>query len=153
VACAVSVRVRIRLRRGLSDVFLPARASDGASGFDLRAAISEPVLICRQAWAVVPTGVLIALPTGFEAQVRSRSGLTARDGVFVLNGVGTVDSDFRGEIAVILANLGQADFLVRHGDRIAQLVIAMVPAVEIVRARRLSPSKRGAGGFGSTGHS
>lgn len=130
---------------------LPAYATPGAAGLDLAAAVTEPVVIPPGRRAVVPTGLTVALPAGFEAQVRPRSGLAARAGVTVLNTPGTIDSDYRGEIQVILINFGEAPFTVSRGERIAQLVVAPVVRLAWRAADRLPETARGAGGFGSTG--
>jgi dUTP diphosphatase len=130
---------------------LPAYASALAAGVDLLAAVAEPVTLPAGARAHVPTGIVIALPEGFEAQVRPRSGLAARYGITVLNSPGTVDADYRGEIAVILVNLGEAPFRIERGMRIAQLVVAPVTRVCWREAAKLSETERAAGGFGSTG--
>jgi dUTP diphosphatase len=130
---------------------LPAYASALAAGVDLLAAVAEPVTLPAGARAHVPTGIVIALPEGFEAQVRPRSGLAARYGITVLNSPGTVDADYRGEIAVILVNLGEAPFRIERGMRIAQLVVAPVTRVCWRETAELSDTERAAGGFGSTG--
>lgn len=130
---------------------LPAYATVGSAGLDLAAAVTEPVIIAPGARAMVPTGLAIALPVGFEAQVRPRSGLAARSGVTVLNTPGTIDSDYRGEIQVILVNFGDAPFKVTRGERIAQLVVAPVTQLAWQITDRLPDTVRGAGGFGSTG--
>jgi dUTP diphosphatase len=132
---------------------LPAYASTLAAGVDLLAAVAEPVTLARGARTQVPTGIAIALPEGFEAQVRPRSGLAARHGITVLNSPGTVDADYRGEIAVVLINLGEAPFLIERGMRIAQLVVAAVTRVCWHETAQLSETERAAGGFGSTGAS
>jgi dUTP pyrophosphatase len=145
----VSVR---RLPHG-ADLPLPAYESDGAAGMDLRAALppGETLRLMPGERKLVPTGLVMQLPAGYEAQVRPRSGLAARHGVTVLNSPGTVDSDYRGEIKVILINLGSEDFAIRHGDRIAQIVIAPVTRAALAEAETLDETARGAGGFGSTG--
>lgn len=130
---------------------LPAYATPGAAGLDLAAAVAEPIVIAPGGRAMVPTGLAIALPVGFEAQVRPRSGLAARAGITVLNTPGTIDSDYRGEIQVILVNLGDAPFKVIRGERIAQLVVAPVTQLAWRATDRLPDTARGAGGFGSTG--
>jgi len=140
------------LKPGLAS--LPAYATDGAAGLDLAAALDAALVIRRGTWEAVPTGLAIALPPGHEGQVRPRSGLAARHGVTVLNAPGTLDEDYRGEVKVLLVNLGPADFTVQPGDRIAQLVVAPVVRVRVVRvdeAAALGDTARGAGGFGSTG--
>ena len=134
---------------GNDDLPLPAYASAGAAGFDLRAAAD--LTIAPGAVALVPTGFAVALPGGFELQVRPRSGLAAKHGVTVLNSPGTVDSDYRGEITVILINHGAAPFAIARGDRIAQGVIAAAPQVNLVEVASLDDTARGSGGFGSTG--
>jgi dUTP pyrophosphatase len=132
---------------------LPAYQSSHAAGLDLLAAVPEhtPIVLAPGRHAMIPTGLVIALPDGFEAQVRPRSGLAAKHGVTVLNSPGTVDADYRGEINVLLVNLGSEPFTIRRGERIAQMVIAPVTRVELVRAVSLSSTERGSGGFGSTG--
>jgi dUTP pyrophosphatase len=132
---------------------LPSYQSSQAAGLDLVAAIPEqaPLVLAAGQHAMVPTGLIIALPDGFEAQVRPRSGLAAKHGVTVLNSPGTVDADYRGEINVLLVNLGTASFTIRRGERIAQMIVAPVTRVELVRAVALSATTRGSGGFGSTG--
>jgi dUTP pyrophosphatase len=132
---------------------LPAYQSVHAAGLDLQAAVSEdkPLTMQPGQRALVPTGLMIALPPGHEAQVRPRSGLAAKHGVTVLNSPGTIDADYRGEISVLLINHGAAPFPIRRGERIAQLVIASVARAELVPATELSATERGSGGFGSTG--
>ncbi|WP_416897769.1 MAG: dUTP diphosphatase [Minwuia sp.] len=147
----MSVSVAItRVGHG-ADLPLPAYETSGAAGMDLRAATGGDIEIEPMARALIPAGIAIALPEGYEAQVRPRSGLAAKHGITVLNSPGTVDSDYRGEVGVILANLSAAPFTVRHGDRIAQLVIAPVSRCNWTEAATLEASERGAGGFGSTG--
>jgi dUTP pyrophosphatase len=130
---------------------LPGHATADSAGVDLLAAVAGELLLDPGARAVVPTGIAIALPPGFEAQVRPRSGLAAKHGVTVLNSPGTIDADFRGEIGVVLANLGAATFTVRRGMRIAQMVVAPVQSVTWHEVDTLPDSGRGPGGFGSTG--
>ncbi len=132
---------------------LPAYETDGAAGMDLRAAVAEdaPLVLKPGARFMVPTGLAFAVPHGFEAQVRPRSGLAAKAGVTCLNTPGTIDSDYRGEVKVILINLGEEDFTIRRGDRIAQLVIAPVTQASWSLVASLDETARGAGGFGSTG--
>lgn len=133
------------------DLALPAYQSALAAGLDLLAAVEAPVLLAPGARALVPTGLAMALPAGFEAQVRPRSGLAARHGVTVLNTPGTIDADYRGEVKVILINLGDEPFEIVRGERIAQMVIAPVLQARILEVETLSDTERGAGGFGSTG--
>jgi dUTP pyrophosphatase len=130
---------------------LPEYATEGAAGADLRAMISEPVKIPPLGRARIPTGLALEIPAGYEGQVRPRSGLSIRHGITVLNSPGTIDSDYRGEVAVIIINLGHEDFTVNDGDRIAQLVIAPVCRVSFTEIRELSETDRDSGGFGSTG--
>ena len=132
---------------------LPAYQSALAAGLDLLAAVPEdaPVVLAPGKYVLVPTGLSIALPPGYEAQVRPRSGLAAKHGVTVLNAPGTVDADYRGEIGVLLINHGDAPFPIRRGERIAQMVIASVIRGELIPAAALSATDRGDGGFGSTG--
>jgi len=130
---------------------LPGHATAESAGVDLLAAVADDLVLDPGARAVVPTGIAIALPPGFEAQVRPRSGLAAKHGVTVLNSPGTIDADFRGEIGVILANLGEAAFTVCRGMRIAQMVVAPVLSVAWLEVDTLPTSERGPGGFGSTG--
>jgi len=132
---------------------LPAYETTGSAGMDLRAAVAEdrPVILAAGARVLVPTGLKIALEPGHEAQVRPRSGLALKHGLTCLNSPGTIDSDYRGEVGVILANLGQETFVIRRGERIAQLVIARYEQAEMVEVEALDETARGAGGFGSTG--
>lgn len=146
----ISVRVeKLAHARGID---LPAYETAGAAGLDLKAAIQSksPITIAPGARALIPTGLKIELPSGFEAQVRPRSGLALKHGLTVLNSPGTIDSDYRGEIGVILINLGAEPYIVRRGDRIAQMVIAAVTTAQLVKVTTLTETRRGAGGFGST---
>ena len=139
-----------RLEHG-RDLPLPAYQSVLAAGLDLLAAVDGKITLAPGARALVPTGLAMALPAGFEAQVRPRSGLAAKHGVTVLSTPGTIDADYRGEVKVILINLGDAPFEISRGDRIAQMVIAPVLQADIVEVEVLSETERGSGGFGSTG--
>lgn len=141
--------VRVLPLPGRPPLPLPSYATEGAAGLDLAAA--EAATLPPGARALVGTGLALELPDGYEAQVRPRSGLAAKKGVTVLNSPGTIDSDYRGEVKVILINHGDADFVIEVGDRIAQMVIAPVVQVELALATSLPNSDRGAGGFGSTG--
>lgn len=132
-------------------VAVPSYETSGAAGADVRAFLNEPVVIPVGKRAMIPTGLFFAIPEGFEIQVRPRSGLAAKNGVTVLNTPGTIDSDYRGEVKVILINLGDADFTVNNGDRIAQLIVAPVTQGIFVKTDKLDKTERGAGGFGSTG--
>ena len=147
------VRIEIRQLPHADGLPLPAYQSAHAAGLDLVAAVPEnaPLALAPGQYALVPTGLSIALPAGFEAQVRPRSGLAARHGVTVLNAPGTVDADYRGEIGVPLINHSDVPFTIRRGERIAQMVIASVVRAELVVVAALSQTDRGSGGFGSTG--
>jgi dUTP pyrophosphatase len=145
------VELRVKKLAHAADLPLPERASPGSSGYDLRAAVDGEIELSPGGRAAVATGLVVEVPAGWEAQIRPRSGLAARHGVTLANSPGTVDSDFRGEVQVLLVNLGRKPFTVRRGDRIAQLVVLPVPEVEIVEVVEVSPTARGAGGFGSTG--
>jgi dUTP pyrophosphatase len=140
--------VRLTHAEGLD---LPAYATPGAAGLDLVAAIAEPVELAPGARHLVPTGLAIALPEGYEAQVRPRSGLALKHGVTVLNSPGTIDADYRGEIGIVLINLGNAPVRLERGMRVAQLVVAPVTRADLVDRRTLPPTNRAGGGFGSTG--
>jgi len=131
------------------DAILPKKASEGSAGFDLYAI--DDIVIKPNSWKLVNTNVCIELPKGYEAQVRSRSGLALKEGIFVLNGIGTIDSDYRGSIGVILANFGIGFFSIEKGTRIAQLVINQLPDVEFETVNELEKTERDVGGFGSTG--
>ena len=136
------------------DLPLPAYETAQAAGMDLRAAVpqDEPFVLRPGARHPIPTGLAFALPEGYEAQVRPRSGLAAKHGITCLNTPGTIDADYRGEVKVILVNLGEEDFVIRRGDRIAQLVVAPVVQALWTETADLDETARGAGGFGSTGH-
>src|SRR5262245_13283884 len=143
-------RVLVRRVGGL-DLPLPAYQTKDSAGLDLAAAVDAPVPLARGARALIPTGLALALPEGFEAQVRPRSGLALRHGITVLNAPGTIDADYRGEIRVLLVNHGEEPFVVQRGDRIAQLVICPVAQAEVRVVPALDATARGAGGYGSTG--
>ena len=130
---------------------LPAYATAFAAGLDVRADNAEPIVLKPLGRAIVPTGLYLEIPAGYEVQVRPRSGLAAKKGVTVLNAPGTIDADYRGEMCVILVNLGADDFVVERGERIAQLVLAKHEVIECEETSELADSERGAGGFGSTG--
>lgn len=147
------LRVKVRRLEHARGLPLPAYQSDHAAGLDLIAAVSDdaPIVLEPGTFAMIPTGLALELPRGTEAQVRPRSGLAAKFGVTVLNAPGTIDADYRGEVAVILINHGKSAFRVKRGERIAQMVLAPVTRVTFVEAKTLPSTKRGAGGFGSTG--
>ncbi len=130
---------------------LPTYETPSSAGMDLRAALSEPIVLHPGQRTLIPTGLQMELPHGFEAQVRPRSGLAIKHGITMLNAPGTIDADYRGEVKVIAINHGTEDFKVSHGDRIAQLVIAPVVQAEVTEVEDLGDTQRGSGGFGSTG--
>ncbi len=143
--------IPVRFVREDSRDLLPSYQTEGASGMDLRADIGEDVTIPPLGRALVPTGIAVSIPPGVEGQVRPRSGLAIRSGVTCLNAPGTIDSDYRGEICVILVNLGTEPFSVRRGDRVAQLVFTSVVRATWQKVEILAPTSRGEGGFGHTG--
>jgi dUTP pyrophosphatase len=151
MSSGININVQ-RLAHG-AGLALPRYESDGAAGMDLVAAIAadEPLVLAPGARVLVPTGLAMALPQGFEVQVRPRSGLAAKNGVTVLNSPGTIDSDYRGEIKVILINLGTDNFAITRGTRIAQMVVAPVTRAGFTEVSALDETTRGTGGFGSTG--
>ena len=145
------VRIELRRTAGSEDLPLPSRASVHAAGFDLRACVEREVVIRPGERTLVPTGLSIALPPGYEAQIRPRSGLALREGLTLLNAPGTIDADYRGEIGVIVVNHGEAPVSIARGDRIAQMVVHRLPDVVLEEVAELPGSARGAGGFGHTG--
>ena len=147
----LEVVVDIAREPGTEDLPLPRYETDHAAGMDLRAAVTEPLTVAPGARALVPTGLRVAVPPGFEAQVRPRSGLALKHGITLPNSPGTIDADYRGEVKVILMNAGDEPFVVRRGDRIAQLVVAPVARAVWRPAAELPPTARGDGGFGHTG--
>lgn len=148
-----SGRVRVRVRRTpeAADLPLPRYMTPQSAGMDLPAAVTEPVTLAPGARTLVPTGLFLELPPGLEAQVRPRSGLALRHGVTCLNSPGTIDSDYRGEVGVILINLGQEPFIIHRGERIAQLIFGRVVRGDLELVAELADSERGPGGFGHTG--
>ena len=144
----MSIAIHIHMDNGCEDLF-PRKAHEDDAAFDLRSRVD--VVIPSGKIILVPTGVFMELPVGYEAQVRPRSGLALKHGITVLNTPGTIDAGYRGEVGVILINAGPADFTVARGDRIAQMVVQKLADVELVAAEQLSETNRGAGGFGSTG--
>ena len=145
----MSIEVKIVNRSGHA---LPAYETAGAAGMDLRAVLETPIILEPMQRALVPTGLFIELPVGFEAQIRPRSGLAFKHGITVLNSPGTIDADYRGEVKVLLVNLSVQPFTINHGERVAQLVVASHAHVQWVAVDALNDTLRGAGGFGSTGH-
>ncbi|NGZ75453.1 dUTP diphosphatase [Saccharibacillus sp. VR-M41] len=143
--------VQIKRFPGNEDLALPRKMTELAAGYDLQAAVIEPIVLAPMQRALVPTGIAIAMPGGLEAQIRPRSGLAFKHGITCLNTPGTIDADYRGEIKVLLINLGQEPFTIARGERIAQMVFQEVPETELAEVEELSETVRGAGGFGHTG--
>jgi dUTP pyrophosphatase len=141
----------VQIRRLRPDAIVPRYQTADAAGMDLHAALDQPMQIAPGAVVAVPTGLAMAIPRGWEGQVRPRSGLALKHAVTVANAPGTLDADFRGPVMVLLINLGREPFTIEHGHRVAQLVIAPVAQAELVEVDELSVTERGAGGFGSTG--
>lgn len=147
----MSFQVKLKRLPGCEDVQLPQKMSALASGFDLYAAVPEPVTLNPGERMLVPTGIAIAMPGELEAQIRPRSGLAFKHGITCLNTPGTIDADYRGEIKVLLINLGQSPFTIERNERIAQMVFQAVPSVSLAEVADLDETIRGAGGFGHTG--
>ena len=148
----MKLSVKITKLQHAKDLSLPAYATSQSAGMDLLAAIFEPTVVKAGEIAIIPTGITIALPEGFEAQIRPRSGLAAKFGITVLNTPGTIDADYRGEIKVILINHSSSDFVIERGMRIAQMVVARYEHIILEEVQSLEDTSRGAKGFGSTGH-
>lgn len=144
------MKVSLKIRR-LRDVQLPAFQTQGSAGMDLRAVLDSPIHLNSGERKLIPTGLAVEIPPGFEGQVRPRSGLALRYGLSILNSPGTIDSDYRGEIGVIVINLGRDKVSINSGDRIAQLIISPVVQVDIIEVDEIKDTKRGRGGFGHTG--
>lgn len=147
----MSYNVQVKRLPGNEDVQLPQKMSELASGFDLYAAVEEPVTLQPGERVLIPTGIAISMPAELEAQIRPRSGLAFKHGITCLNTPGTIDADYRGEIKVLLINLGQAPFTIERNERIAQMVFQVVPQVQFELVDELSDTARGSGGFGHTG--
>lgn len=147
----MSYNVQLKRLAGNEDIEIPRKMSELASGFDLYAAVTEDLILHPGQRALVPTGIALAMPGGLEAQIRPRSGLAFKHGITCLNTPGTIDADYRGEIKVLLVNLGQEPFTISRNERIAQMVFQIVPEVELTQVYELSETVRGAGGFGHTG--
>ncbi|MFT9498291.1 dUTP diphosphatase [Anaerosolibacter sp.] len=143
------IQIKIKLKE--SGITLPTYETSSASGMDLRACLSEEVVLGPGERSLIPTGIHIELPEGLEAQVRARSGLAIKHGIGLINGIGTIDSDYRGEIKVPLINWGKEDFIIQNGERIAQLVICRYERIDWVPVEDLNETARGLGGFGHTG--
>lgn len=147
-SCLLKIK---RIDDSMSDIPLPSYQSEGAAGMDIRAALTEDFIVPKGGFGVIPTNLQVEIPSGFEIQVRPRSGLAFKNGIGILNAPGTIDEDYRGEIKVILFNFGNEDFIIKRGDRIAQLILGKVYRAKIEEVNLLSETTRGAGGFGSTG--
>jgi dUTP pyrophosphatase len=150
----VSEPVKIKFKRlnsDFSDIPLPSYSTEGSSGMDIRAAVEEEFILLHKEVALIPTNLSVEIPEGYELQVRPRSGLAAKHGIGILNSPGTIDSDYRGEIKIILFNFSIEDFLIRRGDRIAQIVLSKYYKADVGETSELNNSKRGSGGFGHTG--
>ncbi|GMO23525.1 MAG: dUTP diphosphatase [Termitinemataceae bacterium] len=143
--------ITVMIKKISQGAILPAYETAGAAGMDVRACSEHPITIEQNKWALIPTGIAMQIPAGFEAQVRPRSGLAAKNGVTVLNAPGTIDSDYRGEIKIILINHGEDTFTVKNGDRIAQFVFAQAATAILQECETLDETKRDCGGLGSTG--
>lgn len=143
--------VRVQIKKLRPDAIVPRYMSEDAAGLDLAAAIDEPLRIDPRERVAIATGLALAIPSGFEGQVRPRSGLSFRKGLTVVNAPGTIDADYRGEVKVLLINLGAEPVMIEPGERVAQLIIAPVTRAELDEVAELSDTARGAGGFGSTG--
>jgi len=143
--------IKIKRLDHARDLELPRYETEGAAGMDLRAAITEPVSLPAGGRVRVPTGIAMAIPAGYELQVRPRSGLAAKHGISIVNAPGTIDSDYRGEIQVLLVNFGEVPFVIQRGDRIAQGVVAAAPQHPLIEVEDLDETGRGTGGLGSTG--
>lgn len=141
--------MELKIRSISGDV--PAYATDGAAGMDIKAFLNEPIVLKPMERKLVPTGLFLEIPVGYEGQIRARSGLAIKKGIGLVNSIGTIDSDYRGEVKVPLINFGEEDFVINDGDRIAQLVIARYEKVAVVLQEELSDTDRGDGGFGHTG--
>lgn len=147
---AVPIKIK-RLSDDFNDIPLPSYSTSGSSGLDIRAAVADEVIIPAGELKLIPTNLSVEIPEGFEIQVRPRSGLASKYGIAVLNSPGTIDSDYRGEIKIILMNLSREDFKILRGDRIAQLVVSKVYKADFIVSENLEESLRGSGGFGHTG--
>jgi len=145
------IKVEIAHVDGSEDLQLPKYMTEHASGMDLAAAVREDTILKSGEIKLVPTGIQISIPPGYEGQVRPRSGLALKHGISIVNSPGTIDADYRGEVGVILVNLGEKDFLIHRGDRIAQLIINKVSRANLVYVNKLAQTSRNAGGFGHTG--
>jgi len=143
--------VKVLIKKLNSSIKIPSYKTNGSSGMDLMANIEEPIKISPGNTSLIPTGIFIAIPKNFEIQIRPRSGLAAKNNISVLNTPGTIDSDYRGELKIILINLGKKDFIIKKNDRVAQMILAPVVKAEFEEVSELPETVRGEGGFGSTG--
>lgn len=146
----ITIKVK-RISDEFSDIELPSYATEGSAGMDIRAAIKDEVVLQPGKVVLVPTNISVEIPTGYEIQVRPRSGLAANHSIGVLNSPGTIDSDYRGEVKIIMMNFGDEPFVIHRGDRIAQLVVSKVYKAKVIETNNLNSSQRGEGGFGHTG--
>ncbi len=147
----IPIRIK-RINSKFDEIPLPSYSTQGSSGMDIRAAVENQIVVKPNSIILIPTNFSVEIPTGFEIQVRPRSGLAAKYGIGILNSPGTIDSDYRGEIKIILMNFGKEDFAIKRGDRIAQLVVSKVYSAKLIESEDLADTKRGEGGFGHTGH-
>ena len=145
------IPIKIKRLDETADLPLPSYESEGSSGMDLRASVTEPVLLNPGEIRLIPTGLAISVPHGYEAQIRPRSGLALKHGIGMVNSPGTIDSDYRGEIGIIVVNWGQKPFTIRRGDRVAQMIITKVYKADIMEVGVLESTERGEGGFGHSG--
>ncbi|MGD8228813.1 MAG: dUTP diphosphatase [Desulfobacteraceae bacterium] len=145
------IPIKIKRLGHMSDLPLPSYESEGSSGMDLRASVKEPVLLHPGEISLIPTGLAVSVPRGYEAQIRPRSGLALKHGIGIVNSPGTIDSDYRGEIGIIVINWGQRPFTIRRGDRIAQMIITKVCQAHFIEVDLLDSTGRGEGGFGHSG--
>lgn len=145
------ISIKIRQLEESSDLPLPEYETEGASGMDIRASVKEPVLLKPGDIQFIPTGLIVSIPAGYEGQIRPRSGLALNHGIGMVNAPGTIDSDYRGEIGIILINWGRRPVTIRRGDRIAQMIISKVCRADMIRVEELDLTQRGEGGFGHSG--
>lgn len=148
---SAEIIVEVKKLPHFKELALPARMTGISAGFDLAAAVDEPLIVQSGKFALVPTGLAVAIPPGYEGQIRPRSGLAFKHGLSILNSPGTIDADYRGEVKILIINLGHEDYAIKRGDRIAQLVIGVSPRIELKEVGELRQTSRGEGGFGHTG--
>lgn len=147
-----TIEIKIqKVTEDFNDLPLPSYSTEGSSGLDLRAAVETEFILKKNSFALIPTNLRVEIPLGYEIQIRPRSGLAAKNGIGVLNSPGTIDSDYRGEIKIILFNFSEEDFIIKRGERIAQMVLSEVYKMILVEEENLNESQRGEGGFGHTG--